>query len=455
MFEDTIIAVSTPLGFGGLGVVRLSGKQSLSIAKIIFKPKNKKNTFPSRKTILGNLYDIKHNEIFEEAYLTFFPAPKSYTTEDVIEFSCHGSPVILEEVVRQGIKAGARHASPGEFTLRAFLGGRIDILQAEAINDLIHASSLKQVKISYNQMEGALSRKIIKLRSQIVQILSQTEASIEFPDEGFKISKNTIANTIEKAEQTIDKLVKSYDLGKTLAEGVTLAITGRSNVGKSTLFNTLLEQERAIVTPHPGTTRDYLRENLKIKDSIFNLVDMAGLYNSSHPAEKEGINRGEKIAASADGILLVLDSSQKASPEDYRLIRKYRNQKIILLHNKCDLPSKMDIKKTIKLGSGMPHLEISALNRTNIEKLKEQIHSLFVHNDIKGNEIILHLRQKLLLEDIQTALLEALRALKAGFPEEIIVEEIRKIQPLIGQMTGEIGVDEILDNIFSRFCIGK
>ncbi|GAG06375.1 unnamed protein product, partial [marine sediment metagenome] len=269
-------------------------------------------------------------------------------------------PVILEEVVRQGIKAGARHANPGEFTLRAFLGGRIDILQAEAINDLIHASSLKQVKISYNQMEGALSRKIIKLRSQIVQILSQTEASIEFPDEGFKISKNTIANTIEKAEQTIDKLVKSYDLGKTLAEGVTLAITGRSNVGKSTLFNTLLEQERAIVTPHPGTTRDYLRENLKIKDSIFNLVDMAGLYNSSHPAEKEGINRGEKIAASADGILLVLDSSQKASPEDYRLIRKYRNQKIILLHNKCDLPSKMDIKKTIKLGSGMPHLEISA-----------------------------------------------------------------------------------------------
>ncbi|GAJ10771.1 unnamed protein product, partial [marine sediment metagenome] len=173
MFEDTIIAVSTPLGFGGLGVIRLSGKQSLSIAKIIFKPKNKKNSFPPRKTILGNLYDIKHNEIFEEAYLTFFPAPKSYTTEDVIEFSCHGSPVILEELVRQGIKAGARHARPGEFTLRAFLGGRIDILQAEAINDLIHASSLKQAKISYNQMEGALSRKIIKLRSQIVQILSQ------------------------------------------------------------------------------------------------------------------------------------------------------------------------------------------------------------------------------------------------------------------------------------------
>jgi len=422
MFEDTIIAVSTPLGFGGLGVVRLSGKQSLSIARIIFKPKNNKNIFPPRKTILGNIYDSKHKEIFEEAYLTFFQAPKSYTTEDIIELSCHGSPVILEEIVRQGIKAGARHASPGEFTLRAFLGGRIDILQAEAVNDLIHASSLKQAKISYNQMEGALSRRIIKLRSQIVQILSQTEARIEFPDEGLKISKYKIANTIEKAEQTIDKLVKSYDLGKTLAE---------------------------------GTTRDYLRENFKIKDSIFNLVDMAGLDNTSHPAEKEGVNRGEKIAASADGILLVLDSSQKASPEDYKLIRKYCNQKIILLHNKCDLPLKMDIKKTTKLGSGMPHLEISALNRTNIEKLKEKINSLFGRNDIKGNEIILHLRQKLLLEDIQAALLEALRVIKEGFPEEIIVEEIRKIQPLIGQMTGEIGADEILDNIFSHFCIGK
>lgn len=455
MFEDTIIAVSTPLGFGGLGVIRLSGKQSLSIAKIIFKPKNNKNSFLPRKTILGNLYDIKHNEIFEEAYLTFFPAPKSYTTEDVIELSCHGSPVILEEIVRQGIKAGARHANPGEFTLRAFLGGRIDILQAEAVNDLIHASSLKQAKISYNQMEGALSRKIIELRSQIVQILSQAEANIEFPDEGFKISKHKIANTIEKAEQTIDKLVKSYDLGKTLAEGVTLAILGRSNVGKSTLFNILLEQERAIVTPHPGTTRDYLRENLKIKDSIFTLVDMAGLDNSSHPAEKEGINRGKKIAASADGILLVLDSSKKESPEDYKLIREYCNQKIILLYNKCDLPLKMDVEKTSKLRSGIPHLEISALNRTNIEKLKEQIYALFVRNDIKGNEIILHLRQKLLLEDIQATLLEARSALKEGFPEEIIVEEIRKIQPLIGQMTGEIGADEILDNIFSHFCIGK
>jgi len=455
MFEDTIIAVSTPLGFGGLGVIRLSGKQSLSIAKIIFKPKNNKNSFLPRKTILGNLYDIKHNEIFEEAYLTFFPAPKSYTTEDVIELSCHGSPVILEEIVRQGIKAGARHANPGEFTLRAFLGGRIDILQAEAVNDLIHASSLKQAKISYNQMEGALSRKIIELRSQIVQILSQAEANIEFPDEGFKISKHKIANTIEKAEQTIDKLVKSYDLGKTLAEGVTLAILGRSNVGKSTLFNILLEQERAIVTPHPGTTRDYLRENLKIKDSIFTLVDMVGLDNSSYPAEKEGINRGKKIAASADGILLVLDSSKKESPEDYKLIREYCNQKIILLYNKCDLPLKMDVEKTSKLRSGIPHLEISALNRTNIEKLKEQIYALFVRNDIKGNEIILHLRQKLLLEDIQATLLEARRALKEGFPEEIIVEEIRKIQPLIGQMTGEIGADEILDNIFSHFCIGK
>ncbi len=455
MFEDTIIAVATPLGFGGLGVVRLSGKQALSIAKIIFQPKNKKKIFPPRKAILGNLYNSEHKEIFEEAYLTFFPAPKSYTTEDVIELSCHGSPVILEEIVRQGIKTGARHARPGEFTLRAFLGGRIDMLQAEAVNDLIHASSLKQAKISFNQMEGTLSRKIIKLRSQIVQILSQTEARIEFPDENLKISKNKIANTIEKAEQTIGELVKSYDLGKILADGITLAITGRSNVGKSTLFNTLLEQERAIVTPHPGTTRDYLRENFKIKDSIFNLVDMAGLDNTSHPAEKEGIYRGEKIAASADGILLVLDSSQKASPEDYKLIRKYRNQKIILLHNKCDLPLKMDIKKTTKLGSGMPHLEISALNRTNIEKLKERIHSLFGRNDIKGNEIILHLRQKLLLEDIQAALLEALRVIKEGFPEEIIVEEIRKIQPLIGQMTGEIGADEILDNIFSHFCIGK
>ncbi|MQY61579.1 hypothetical protein GH153_07080 [bacterium] len=264
MLEDTIIAISTPLGYGGLGIVRLSGKKSLPIAKKLFKSKKKKAQIPPRHPILGNLYHFEQKEFFEEAFLTYIPSPHTYTREDMVEISCHGSPVILEEVVRLGIKAGARHARPGEFTLRAYQRGRIDILQAEAINDIIQAPSYRQVKISFSQLGGSLSQKIASLRNQIINLLSQIEASIEFPEEGLRISAKQISKTMEKAIHSLKKLVESYILGKTLSEGLTLAITGRKNVGKSTLFNSLLQKERAIVTPYPGTTRDYLCDKLNI-----------------------------------------------------------------------------------------------------------------------------------------------------------------------------------------------
>lgn len=455
MVEDTIIAISTPIGYSGLGVVRLSGKRSLHIAKKIFKPNKDKGKIPTRSPVLGNLYDFEHKEFFEEAYLTFFPEPNTYTREDIVEISCHGSPVILEEVVRLGVKSGARHANPGEFTLRAYLNGRIDIIQAEAINDIIKASSLKQAKISFKQLDGILSKKILSLRNQIVHLLSQIEASIEFPDERLRISRNKIVKTMKNVSHTVKRLIESYDLGKTLTEGLILAIIGRANVGKSTLFNSLLKKDRAIVTPYPGTTRDYLREKMKIKDSIFTLIDMAGIENAVHPVEKEGIRRGKKLAYDADGILLLLDASQKESHEDYKLIEKFRKKKTILLFNKNDLPQKMNIEKIRKTERNFPSLKISALKGTNLEKLKLMIHELFVPTQEQDEGIILHLRQKLLLEDILACLVEGKHLIGEGYPEEICAEEIRKIIPLIGQLTGNIRVDEIIENIFSRFCIGK
>jgi len=455
MVEDTIIAISTPIGYSGLGVVRLSGKRSLPIAKKIFKPNKNKGKIPPRSPVLGNLYDFEHKEFFEEAYLTFFPEPNTYTREDIVEISCHGSPVILEEVVRLGVKSGARHANPGEFTLRAYLNGRIDIIQAEAINDIIKASSLKQAKISFKQLDGILSKKILSLRNQIVHLLSQIEASIEFPDERLRISRNKIVKTMKNVSHTVKRLIESYNLGKTLTEGLILAIIGRANVGKSTLFNSLLKKDRAIVTPYPGTTRDYLREKMKIKDSIFTLIDMAGIENTVHPVEKEGIRRGKKLAYDADGILLLLDASQKESHEDYKLIEKFRKKKTIFLFNKNDLPQKMNIEKIRKTERNFPSLKISALKGTNLEKLKLMIHELFVPTQEQDEGIILHLRQKLLLEDILACLVEGKHLIREGYPEEICAEEIRKIIPLIGQLTGDIRVDEIIENIFSRFCIGK
>lgn len=455
MENDTIIAISTPLGFGGLGVVRMSGPRSLQIAKKFFKPQKGSCKIPAYRPILGHLFDFEKNEFFELAFLTYFQKPHTYTRENIVEISCHGSPVILEEIVRLGTRAGARHAAPGEFTLRAYLSGRIDILQAEAINDIITASSLGQAKISFHQMEGSLSKAAASLRDQIIQLLSQIEAAIEFPDEDLFVSSKTIARTLQHAEKTVEALVASYDLGKTLSEGLFLAITGRANVGKSTLFNALLQKDRAIVTPFPGTTRDYLQETIKIQDALFTLTDMAGIDTPAHPIEKEGIIRGKKLASSADGILIVLDSSQKESPEDLELLRKFKNKKAIILFNKNDLPTKMTCEKITSLHKNVPSLAISSLKGTNLDRLKELIFDRFVPSEKGSSEVVLHLRQKLLLADILSCLKESKRLLEDGYSEEVYVEEIRKIIPIIGQLTGEIRDEDVISRIFDRFCIGK
>ena len=455
MLDDTIIAISTPLGYGGLGVVRLSGKKALPIAKKIFKPKKREKKIKSHLAVLGNVYDYENKEYFEEAYLIYFPQPHTYTREDVVEISSHGSPLILEEIVRLGIKAGARHAHPGEFTLRAYLRGRIDILQAEAINDIIQAASLKQAKISFKQLEGRLSQKIASFRDSIILLLSLVEASIEFPDEELPVTSKHISKTLETTIESIRKLIHSYSLGKTLREGLTLAIAGRTNVGKSTLFNALLEKDRAMVTPYPGTTRDYLQESIKIKDSIFTLIDTAGMAAPSHPVEKEGMRRGKVMISQADGILLLFDSSRKENREDLKLLNNYREKNLFLLFNKMDLPLRMDKEKVKKQAKKIPSLNISALKGTNLEKLKAMICKAFIPGQNQGEEILLHLRQKLLLEEILDCLDKGFHLLQQGYPEDFYVEEIRRSLPLISQLTGEIQVDEIIEDIFSRFCIGK
>jgi len=455
MFADTIIAISTPLGHGGLGIVRLSGEKSISIARKIFKPIEHAKKIQPRSPVLGNLYNSDHKEYFEKAYLTYFPGPHSYTAEDVVEISCHGSPLILEELVRLGMKAGARHAKHGEFTLRAYLHGRIDLLQAEAINDIIQAHTLEQAIISFHQLEGRLSKKVYSIRNQIIHLLSQIEASIEFPEDSLKISSKQITRTMENAIFAIKQLIDSYELGETLKKGLTLAITGRTNVGKSTLFNSLLEKQRAIVNPNPGTTRDYIQERMRIKDSLFSLIDMAGLDNAVHPVEKQAMRIGKKLASEAHGILLMIDASQKENTEDFRLIKKFKNKKMLILLNKVDLPVKINIKKAKDMNETIPVISISALKGINLEKLKEKIHEIFVPERKTNEEIVLHLRQKFILEEMLNLLTKAMQLLKKGYSEEIYSEEIRKTLPLIGQLTGEIRTDEIIEDVFSRFCIGK
>ncbi len=298
MLEDTIIAIATPPGFGGLGIVRLSGPKAAAVARRIFEPKGGAGrAYPDRRPVFGSVRDPERGRALDEAFLTYFKGPRSYTGEDVVEISTHGSPAVLESILRMGTGAGARLARPGEFTLRAHLNGRLDILQAQAVNDLIRSVSLAQARVSSRQLGGSLSKRIYHLRSRLIVLLSRTEAGLEFPEDGLKKSPAADLKSLDRLIDDVGRLVASYETGRALAEGVTLAIVGRTNVGKSTLFNALLEEDRAIVTPFPGTTRDYLRERLVLDGVVFHLVDMAGLGRPAHPVERRGISGGERSPA--------------------------------------------------------------------------------------------------------------------------------------------------------------
>jgi len=452
---DTIIAVSTPPGPGGIGIVRLSGPEALSIASAFFVPLRTVPRFPVRRAVFGRLVDPEGGTAFDEAILTYFRKPRSYTREDVVEISGHGSPFVLDRAVRLGIAAGARPAQPGEFTLRAHLNGRYDIIQAEAVNDLIRAESPAAARLAYTQIEGGLSRKVRALRRSIIELLAGLEAAVEFPDEDLGVTKAGTAASIKGLEAEIADLVSSYDAGRSLREGVAIAIVGRPNAGKSTLFNALVGEDRAIVAPEAGTTRDYLRERIRIKDLPFTFIDMAGFGRASSGVEKEGLRKARHIAGRADGILLLLDASKKAVAADLVLLEEYRGRKAILVFNKLDLPRNMDVRAVKKIFRGPASIEISARDGTNIRKLRGLIHETFGPRVPDGSVVIFHERQKHLLEAVLARLRLGLKEFEAGASEEICAEEIREAVLLIGNLTGEIGADEILADIFGRFCVGK
>jgi len=456
MLEDTIIAVSTPPGMGGLGVVRLSGSEALAIAKRMFRRRNgRRGAIPAGRAILGSVMDPRRGGLVDEAVLTFFRAPHSYTREDVVELSGHGSPVLLEEIIRVGVEEGARRARPGEFTFRAYVNGRVDILQAEAVNDLIRSASLAQARISLRQLGGSLSRTVLGLREGLVHLASGVEAGIEFPEDSLAGGAATHARALEPLIDTLERLVVSYQAGRALGEGVTVAIAGRKNVGKSTLFNALLGEKRAIVTPYPGTTRDFLREKMVIGDFFFNLVDMAGLGGPAHPVEAEGMRKGLRIAREADGLLIVLDGSKKESAEDMKLIRRFQGRKAVLVVNKADLPQKIDTSKILALPGKAPLLNVSALKGTRLGRLKSEIRRFFIPFRNLEEEIILHSRQRDLLDGILQCLKEARRLLLEGQPDEVCAEELRRAMALVGELVGEIRTDEVIGDIFKRFCVGK
>ena len=447
--EDTIVAVSTPPGRGGIGVVRLSGTQALNLTEKLVSAKSTK-TFEPRLATRGELVDYEGRGV-DQVLVTFFSKPNSYTGEDVTEISCHGAPVVLAFAVERAIELGARLAEPGEFTQRAFFNGRIDLAQAEAVRDLIEATTVYQARVALQQVEGALSRRLAPTKKQLCELIALLEAGIDFAEDDVPVATDEeILGRLRPLMGDIEKLAESFRFGKVVRGGITLSILGRPNVGKSSLFNCLLEQDRAIVTSTPGTTRDQVSETLVIDGLPVRLVDTAGIRATSDVVETKGVEKSYEALADADLILVVLDLSQPLENTDRELLaREEKGDRSLLIGNKSDLPGKAEI--------GQPYLAVSAATGQGIPELRQLIYRRAVPDHTEGEEagFITNIRHERLLRDSLEPLKRAEQAVAAKVPDEMLLLDLYTALKPIDAITGATTVEDILDNIFSTFCIGK
>ncbi len=454
--DDTIAAISTLSGFAGIGIVRLSGPAALSIASKIFHPKSKKKIKElSANTVhLGKITDGK--KFVDEVLLTVMKAPKSYTREDIAEISCHGGPVPLKKTLELCIKYGARLADPGEFTKRAYLNGRIDLSQAEAVCDIIKAKTEAALSCAVSQLSGVLSEEINKQKSELVDILATTEAAIDYSEDELPvIDGEEVLEKVGKIGIALEKILLTFQTGKIFRDGVRTAIIGKPNVGKSSLLNVLVGQNRAIVTEIPGTTRDIIEETIDISGIPLILTDTAGIRKHSKDiVEKIGIERAQETLETADLVLFVLDSSSELSHEDFHIAELIVSKKVILVLNKSDKPSKIGNVSELEIPA--PVVAISASKNEGIEELKKIIYNLFITSDINTSDFLLtNTRHKILIENALGSLEKAVASVKDGLSEEFTATDLRSALNYLGEITGEVPTEEILDRIFSNFCIGK
>ncbi len=434
--RDTIAAISTPAGRGGIGIVRLSGPEARPIAEKILRLKS---PLESWRATYGELPEV------DRVVVTYFAAPRSYTAEDVIEISCHGAPVILRHALERVCEAGARIAEPGEFTLRAYVNGRIDLPQAEAVRDLIEATTLYQARIAAQQVEGSISRRLKPLKDQLLELIALLEAGIDFAEDDVGVAPaGEILRRIQPIHSAIGSLAASFAYGKLVHDGFTLAIVGRPNVGKSSLFNRLLEQDRAIVTDIPGTTRDLVSETASLEGIPVRFVDTAGIRHSQDVVESLGIERSYRAMADADVTLVVVDASAPLTEQDRELIGHARARgKSVVVGNKSDL------------GQIDGTLPVSALTGAGIAELRKRlIETVAPHRELEGG-FITSVRHERLLKESLESLEQARSATEAGIPHEMLLLDLYAALRAIDGITGATTADDILNRIFSTFCIGK
>ena len=458
---DTIAAISTPLGVGGIGIVRLSGPQARQVFGRIFRHRGAEGPLVSHRFYLGEILrpqDPAGGGVIDEVLAVFMEKPRTYTREDVVEIQAHGGILILQEILNAVLQSGARLAEPGEFTQRAFLNGRIDLTQAEAVIDLIQSKTRKSLALANLQRQGRLGNEVRQVRDGLLDLQAGMEASIDFPeDEVPQFSGVTIRLRLQGALERLNSLLQTYAEGKIYREGVSAVIVGRPNAGKSSLLNALLREDRAIVTPIPGTTRDVIEEGVNVRGIFLRLMDTAGLRQTKDAVEVEGVRRTRDRLAQADLVIWVVDGSEPLTPDDRDILTEVRDKRAVVAINKNDLPLRADLQDLAGQLPRVPLIPVSALHHLRIDALEDAIRDRVLNGTPESSSEILlsNLRHKQALERAMEGLERALEATRLNLSPEFLCMDLGAALQALGEIVGETTSEDLLERIFSQFCIGK
>ena len=456
--ENTIVAISTAMGNGGIGIVRMSGEKSFEILDKIFRPKNNDGFIKGYQIKYGNIIDPKNEEIVDEVLVSYFVAPKSYTTENMCEINTHGGMVVEKRILELCLENGAEIAGPGEFTKRAFLNGRIDLSQAEAIIDLINSKTVREAKESINQLEGHLSSKIENIRQKMLNLMIAIDVNIDYPEyDEEEVTKNRSLGELRIISEELIKLENSFNSGKILRDGVKTVILGKTNAGKSSLLNRILKEDRAIVSNIEGTTRDTIEEFVDVEGIPLKLIDTAGIRNSSNEIEQIGIQKSKKLADSADLIIAIFDITKNLTEDDQELLEIIKDKECIILLNKIDVLSEnIELEKRLK-SINKNILKISAMEDIGIKQLFDKIVEIYsFNNDSLSNDVlIINERHKNLIQKARIEIDEAINAAENDIYIDIISIYITNAMNYLAEITGNNVTDDVINEIFKKFCLGK
>ena len=455
--EDTIAAIATAPGEGGVAIVRVSGPEAEAIAADVFLRSGHGNGRLKSHTLYhGRVRDPKSQRVVDEALLTIMRKPRSYTGEDVVEIHCHGGAFLVRQILGLILRQGARQAEPGEFTKRAFLNGRLDLTQAEAVLDLIRARTDRSAGLAVDQITGVLSQWVVELREELLDILVQVEAAIDFPEEEIELlQRPDLIGKIHALGKKINIISATYDWGKLFREGARVCICGRPNVGKSSLLNALLGEDRVIVTPVPGTTRDVIEESINLDGLPAVLWDTAGIRESDDQVERMGVELSRQHMSKADAVLLVLDGSQPLAAEDQLLLTNVDARKVLIVVNKADLPRRLETDFLARFAEPLRVQSISAKSGEGITELKQLVRDLLIESETPAPVVITNLRHRSALQRSESSLTRAAVSLGEGYAPEFVAMDLNEARTALEEITGIIQNDDILERIFANFCIGK